>query len=411
MAQPLAVLVLSIITMVVVPLRSNDATDVGTGRKIGLFLWQSVIAVFMIGFAALLCTAMISTGVALAMLAALALLLPLFALEIFANLRSKYMTCAKVLLFPCLLAGAIWYTNYREDKVMTLEEYYENSISSYTYEKESEAFHFGEQATLRLTEDFPVIEGSTSLGALIKSLPPAVYVRRDPFHDWHRQYARVTKTPAAYANLIAGECDIIFAFHPSPAQLESAEKAGRPLRPTPVGREAFVFFVNPRNPVQEVSVDQLRGIYSGRIANWRDVGGPDETIIPFQRRKDSGSQSRMERFMAGSELMEPVREHRIWDMGGIVSQVSRYHNYRSAIGYSFLFYIRHMTRDGVVRMLRVDGAEPTLAAIRDGSYPLTDEIYAVTTDHSTPNTRLLIDWLLTPQGQRFVTAAGFAPAD
>lgn len=117
----------------------------------------------------------------------------------------------------------------------------------------------------------------------------------------------------------------------------------------------------------------------------------------------------MERFMAGHELMEPITEHRIWDMGGIVTHVARYRNDTQAIGYSFLYYIQNIIQGGDVQLLKINGVAPSLTTIRDETYPLTDEIYAIITDHSHPNAQRLVDWLVSPQGQRFVHAVGFAP--
>ena len=224
-----------------------------------------------------------------------------------------------------------------------------------------------------------------------------------------RNYAWASKTPHAYENLIKGECDIVFAFHPSRRQLVAAEEAGLSLTLTPVGREAFVFFVNAGNPVSGLTGGQLRGIYSGTIGNWREVGGPDGKIAPFQRRKESGSQSRMERFMAGTGLVAPPREYEIWDMAGIVSSVARYHNYRHAIGYSFLFYVEHIVDAEGIKLLAVDGVRPCLETVRDGSYPLLDDIYAVTTENSREDAGKVVEWILSPQGQRLVRLNGYVP--
>lgn len=103
---------------------------------------------------------------------------------------------------------------------------------------------------------------------------------------------------------------------------------------TPIGLDGFVFFVNAENPVDSLATERLQEIYSGKITNWRDVGGANARIIPFQRYEGSGSQSRMERFMGSLPPIESTQEYRFKDMQGIIRHAARYHNYRNAIGYS-----------------------------------------------------------------------------
>src|SRR5690606_17803581 len=106
-----------------------------------------------------------------------------------------------------------------------------------------------------------------------------------------------TTTPSAYSRLIEGNVDLIFAAEPSSGQIQAAEKAGVELQMTPIGREAFVFFVNARNPISNLSSADIRQIYSGEYGNWKELGGKDDEILPFQRPEDSGSQTMFIKFM------------------------------------------------------------------------------------------------------------------
>ena len=187
-----------------------------------------------------------------------------------------------------------------------------------------------------------------------------------------------TGTVDAYERLISGETDLIFAAAPSQKQLDLAERRGMELHLTPVGREAFVFFVNSKNPVEGLTVEQVQGIYSGTITSWSQVGGKNQSIRPFQRMEDSGSQSALLRLMEGLPLIEPEQEDRVADMGGIISQVADYRNYQNAIGFSFRFYSTQMVQNGDIRLLALNGVFPTKETIRDGSYPIASDFYAVT---------------------------------
>jgi phosphate transport system substrate-binding protein len=96
-----------------------------------------------------------------------------------------------------------------------------------------------------------------------------------------------TTTPVAYEQLIQGDMDMIFALTPSAKQQEKAAEAGLTLKLTPFAREAFVFVTSAENPVDRLSLAQIRAIYSGQITNWKEVGGADAPILAFQRQPGS----------------------------------------------------------------------------------------------------------------------------
>lgn len=368
---------------------------------------KSFLAVIGGSLSFFVCGAMISLGLGLCIFFTALLFVLLFILE-GAGVNPGYASIARVSAFPIILVGMMAFSARRHhpsELAIPTQEYSERSpIDVDAWEQPTHPAHRDRDPGLRITRDFPKIEGSTSLQALYLALAQTLYVGSKA-----ENHVLASKTPVAYANLIEGKCDLVFAFYPSDEQLRQAEEAGVPLQLTPVGREAFVFFVNPENPVSDLPRSALRDIYAGRVTNWREVGGADETITAFQRQKNSGSQSRMERFMAGDALATPPKETRIWDMVGIVSMVARYHNYSHAIGYSFLYFMENMVAEHKVKILRVDGVSPSLDSISDGSYPLVDDIYAVTTAKSNPNVKPVVDWLLSPRGQRLVQANGYAP--
>ena len=262
------------------------------------------------------------------------------------------------------------------------------------------------------------MDGATALYPVYAAFVQAVYVDgRDgpPYTD----IASCTNTVSAYNRLISRDVDVIFAAAPSAEQLDQAARAGMELHLTPIGREAFVFFVNSKNPVDNLTVEEIQRIYTGEITNWREVGGRNQPIRPFQRAANSGSQSRLERLMDGLPLIEPEREDRISAMDGIIRQVADYRNFSNALGFSFRFYATEMVTDGDIRLLAVNGVPPTKETIRDGSYPLTGEFYAVTASTAgmpapeSYNKRLgaFLDWILSEQGQEIVEKTGYVSLD
>lgn len=320
------------------------------------------------------------------------------ALHIISDKAAKAIPTLSV---PAMIVFWIGLEYVQDWRVVPTREYVEDEhwFPSYAHR----AVELDETPSLRLEPNSLYIDGATSLCDLYLSYARTVYGGCN-FHS-----VESSRTAQAYANLIGGGCSLIFAFRPSEAQIAAAAEAGKELEITPIGYDAFVFFVNDGNPVNSLTVRQLRDIYTGKLTNWRDAGGRNAAVVPFQRYAGSGSQSRMERFMAGETLLTPEREHRFRYMRGIVTHVARYKNSRYAIGYSYLYYVNVMMEGGGVKLLGVEGVMPTPEALRDKTYPLAEEICIVTAGSAKPEVKQFIEWTLSPQGQAMLETIGFVP--
>ena len=263
--------------------------------------------------------------------------------------------------------------------------------------------------TLAIESAHPRLDGATALFPVYAAAAQAIYKNIAPQEVWKRVV--VSTTPQAYENLVEGRADVIFCAQPSRAQIAAARKKGVELQLTPIGREAFVFFVNEANPVEALTSGQVRAIYTRRITDWSEVGGHREKILPFQRPADSGSQTAMElQVMRGESMAIPLREERIQGMGGIVLQTAAYRNAPNAIGYSFRFFVTTMTGTEGIKLLAIDGVAPTVDTIRDGTYPYAGKFFAVTTNKTAnnPHVRELITWFLGAQGRKLIEDSGYA---
>lgn len=261
--------------------------------------------------------------------------------------------------------------------------------------------------TLKLTENLPIIDGATAAFPVYSAFVNAVYPNTTELYDGVFEY---NNTVGGYKELAKKNTDIFIGAAPSTAQIKYAEECGTVFEYTQIGWEAFVFFVHKDNPIDSLTADQIRGIYSGEITNWSQVGGNDEEIVPFQRDEGSGSQSMMLRFMTmgGASLMEPDIEELIGFMGGIVEQVASYKNKTSSIGYSFRYYIEGIVCHPDIKMIAVDGIAPTADNIRNNTYPIITPVYAVTYENNpNPNVALLIDWMLSEEGQYIIKESGY----
>lgn len=217
-------------------------------------------------------------------------------------------------------------------------------------------------------------------------------------------FDRLVDEPAKWAPRF----DAAFGLLPSDEQLETARRKGVRYHFTPVARDAFVFFVHADNPVTNLTVAQIRDIYSGRTTSWRDVGvALDAKLLPFQRNKNSGSQTMLERIMGDDPIMPPMEEDRLTGMGGIFRDVADYRNRRGALGFSFRYYANEMVADGRIRLLAVDGVAPTVENIRNGAYPFVGDSYLVTVGSPTGDVARLAGFLKSPEGRRMVEEIGY----
>jgi len=208
--------------------------------------------------------------------------------------------------------------------------------------------------------------------------------------------------------LLDGKVDMIFALAPSAEQLADAEAAGLTYTMTPLSREAFVFYVNRKNPVSNLSSDDIRGIYSGKITDWKEVGAPKSAkIIPFQRNKNSGSQTTLERIMGDIPIMPPLKENQLGGMGGIIRATANYRNFDQALGFSFRYYATEMVSNDKIKLLSIDGIAPTPENIADGTYPFIETVYIITAKERTGNVQKFIDFMLSPQGRELVEKTGY----
>jgi phosphate transport system substrate-binding protein len=271
---------------------------------------------------------------------------------------------------------------------------------------------FDEPATISFTENYPKLDGATALYPVYGAIAQELYKGLDS--ETVEQYVTCSSTPRGYHRLIngedviSGEIDIFFGLQPSRQQIEEATEKGVEFSLTPIAKEAFVFFVNKDNPVNSLTLEQIQDIYQKKITNWETVGGKAEKIMPFQRPENSGSQTIMlARVMGDKPLPPPLREEKAAGMGGIINHVATYRNYSSSIGYSFRFFSTGMKPNANIKLLAINGIEPSVENIRNGSYPFTVDVYAVTVGSTNENTQKLIQWILSEQGQGFIETCGY----
>lgn len=280
--------------------------------------------------------------------------------------------------------------------------------------------------TIENEEDMPRMDGAEACYPLYAAFAKAVYkdidlIERRWLEETEKTYCNgkivsFTNSVQGFRRLLYAEefndddgVDLFFGARPSPAQLEEAEECGVELEITPIGREAFVFFVEEHNPIDNLTAEQVKAIYHGEVTNWQELGGSDRKILAFQRPANSGSQTMMEYFMGDVSLKEPQTYERVSAMEGVIKQVAQYHNESGAIGYSFRYFLEELNQEKGVKLLSVDGVYPSLENIENGTYPLTTNVCLITRkDDPNPYVQKMIDFILSEEGQAIVTKTGYA---
>jgi phosphate transport system substrate-binding protein len=193
-----------------------------------------------------------------------------------------------------------------------------------------------------------------------------------------------------------GTCDI----GTSSRELKPAELS-LGLVDTPVARDAIAVIVNPGNPVSSLTTSQVADIFSGKVRNWKDIGGPDLEIGLVNRDEASGTrQAFLELVMKGRDF-DPTAAV-LPGTGQVRSVVGQS---RIAIGYISLGFV-----DSSVKAIVIDGVTPTPATVADKSYPVSRVLHFLTKGEPQGLAKQFIDYVLSPTIQDSVVRdAGFLP--
>lgn len=255
------------------------------------------------------------------------------------------------------------------------------------------------------SNELPIIDGATAAFPVYSAFVHAVYPETTQLYDGVFEF---NNTVYGYARLAEKKTDIFIGAAPSEEQIAYAEENNTTFAYTQIGFEAFVFFVHKDNPIESLTVEQIKGIYSGEITNWSEVGGEDEKIVPFQRNEGSGSQSMLIRIMGDTPIIEPDKEEKIGGMGGIIEEVADYKNKSTSIGFSFRFYVEGIIQNPDIKLIAINGVAPTAENIRNSTYPFIAPIYAVTYEgNPKENVYKLMDWMLSDEGQYIIEQTGY----
>ena len=236
-------------------------------------------------------------------------------------------------------------------------------------------------------------DGSSSMEKVIGSLGEA-------FENEHRKI-RFTYNPtgsgAGIAAVKEGRCDIGLA-----SRVLKEEEKNSGLKATVLAYDGIALIVNPNNPVKNLNLGDIADIYTGKIVNWKEVGGQDSAIVLIGREAGSGTRDGFESVTRTRDACKYRQE--LTSTGDVITTVSQN---PAAIGYASLASVKKS-----VRPLSIEGVTPSEESVKDGSYKVQRPFVIVTVEgrELSPAAQAFFDYITSPAASRIISAAGAVPA-
>ena len=245
-----------------------------------------------------------------------------------------------------------------------------------------------------------IIRGSNTIG---EELAPQLIAEFKKDHPGVSFELEAKATGYGMAALRAGQCDIAAASRAAiEEELELTKTSGIEMNESVLGAYSVAVVVNANNPVGNLTKDQVHGIFTGKITNWKEVGGPDTAIGLYIRDPISGTHLGFKEVAMKNEAYA-AHPHLLTNYTGIVQAVAANAN---GIGYSGV----DMAKAQGVKVLSIEGTEPTTANINSGKYPYARALRFYTNKaRESKATKDFIEFVLSKRGQELMAQLGFTP--
>jgi phosphate transport system substrate-binding protein len=215
------------------------------------------------------------------------------------------------------------------------------------------------------------------------------------------------------AALINGTVDIANASRQIKAE-EIAEAQSKGIDPVEhiIARDAIAVIVNPRNPVQQLTLQQIADIYSGKYDNWLQVGGEDRPIVRLSRETNSGThvyflETVLRLGQKDNKTLFSTDTLLLASSEGIINEVRQNPN---AIGYDGLGYVPDDLKTiAIARQAGEPFILPSIATVNDNSYPIARDLYMYTAGQPVGAVSAYLEWILSEEAQTIVAELGFVP--
>ena len=256
-------------------------------------------------------------------------------------------------------------------------------------------------------ENFPRLNGSTAMVPLGQAIASVLLGEtREEVAD----LTNFSRTTQSYRQLMNGYADLLISGAPPESIYKEKDELGFEWEISTFAVDGLVFIVNENNPVNSLTTEQIQRIYTGEITNWKEVGGDDVEIVPFQRNEEAGSQTAMKKLVMGDiPMMEAPSEYVSGAMGDLVKVVASYNDSAAAIGYTVYYYAHDMKMADGLKIIAVDGVQPNVDTIRSHEYPFINDSYVVIAAGLSDDapTKILYNWIMSEEGQKLVAHEGY----
>jgi phosphate transport system substrate-binding protein len=169
----------------------------------------------------------------------------------------------------------------------------------------------------------------------------------------------------------------------------------------PVAKDGVTIYINEKNPVDELTLDQIRDIYTGKTTNWSQLGGPDAKIIVYGRENSSGTYV----FFRESAMKNADYTSSMQSLPGTAAVVNAVAKDKFGIGYGGAAYAKGVKE---VAIKTAQGSfRPTTETVKSGQYPLSRDLYWYLRGKPSGEIKKMIDWVLSPEGQEVVKKVGY----
>jgi phosphate transport system substrate-binding protein len=209
------------------------------------------------------------------------------------------------------------------------------------------------------------------------------------------------------AALINGGTDICEASRPMKDKEKEQVRSrhGKEVKEIPVALDGVAIYVNESSSVQSLSEPQIKGIYTGKITNWRDVGGKDQRIVVYSRENNSGTYVFFKEHVLGNE--DFARE--VQTLPGTAAVANAVAKDPASIGYGGIAYATGIRAIAVKRDETAEAVHPSLQTVQDGSYPLSRNLFFYTIGEPDGEVKAFVDWVLGSEGQKICEMVGYYP--
>jgi phosphate transport system substrate-binding protein len=173
----------------------------------------------------------------------------------------------------------------------------------------------------------------------------------------------------------------------------------------PVAKDGLAVYVHTSNPLTEISMPQLKGIFTGKITNWKEIGGPDARIIVYSRENSSGTYV----YFKEAVLQGMDYSPRAQTMPGTASVVNAVSKEKLGIGYGGAAFAKGIKILKVKKDDAGTAVAPDGQSVGNGTYPLARPLFFYLRNKASGDIKAFTDWVLTPEAQALVQKVGYYP--